>query len=133
MKQQIAALLSIYVLCIVLTCLLWPSPIILSGCLLSIGVSMLIRWHSRTDLLFYFVAFVVGPLGEAFAVRSGAWTYAKPIFLIPLWLPLLWGIAALFLKKLCESLTAKEQDPFSSSTLTCPRISPGMGHPETDS
>jgi len=108
MKKQISALLSIYALCIVLACLLWSSPVFLSGCFLLIGVSMLYRWHSKTDLLFYFVAFTLGPLGEAVAVRSGAWTYSKPIFLIPLWLPLLWGIIGLFLKKLCESLTATE-------------------------
>ena len=108
MKIKIAALLSIYALCIVLASLLWSSPVILSGCFLLIGVLMLYRWHSKTDLLFFSVAFLVGPLGEAIAVRSGAWTYSKPIFLIPLWLPLLWGIAGLFIKKLCESLTTTE-------------------------
>jgi hypothetical protein len=108
MKKQIAALLSIYALCIVLASLLWSSPVILSVCFLLIGISMLYRWHSKTDLLFFSVAFLVGPLGEAVAVRSGAWTYSKPIFLIPLWLPLLWGIAGLFLKKFCESLTTTE-------------------------
>ena len=108
MTKTIVALLSIYALCIVLASLLWSSPVILTGCYILIGVLMLYRWHSKTDLLFFFVAFLVGPLGEAIAVRSGAWTYAKPIFLVPLWLPLLWGIAGLFLKKLCESLTTME-------------------------
>ena len=107
MKKQIAALLLIYALCIGLATLLWSSPIILSGCLVLIGALMLRRWHSKTELLFYFVAFCLGPLGEAIAVRSGAWVYSKPIFLIPLWLPLLWGIVGLFLKKLCESLAKK--------------------------
>ena len=95
MTKTIAALLSIYALCILLASLLWSSPVILTGCYLFNGVLMLYRWHSKTNLLFFFVAFLVGPLGEAIAVRSGAWTYAKPISLVPLWLPLLWGIAGL--------------------------------------
>jgi len=68
---------------------------------------MLHRWHSKGDVLFYSIAFLLGPLREAILVRSGAWVYAKPSFLIPLWLPLLWGIVVLFLKKLCESLAGK--------------------------
>jgi hypothetical protein len=108
MKRQIVALLLIYALCIALASFLWSHPIILSVCLVLIGVFMLHRWHSKTDLLFYSVAFLLGPLGEAIAVRSGAWSYSKPTFLIPLWLPLLWGIVGVFLKKLCESLAAKE-------------------------
>jgi uncharacterized membrane protein YoaT (DUF817 family) len=108
MKKQIVALLLIYALCIALASFLWSYPIILSACLVLIGVFMLRRWHSKTDLLFYSVAFLLGTLGEAIAVRSGAWSYSKPTFLIPLWLPLLWGIVGLFLKKLCESLAAKE-------------------------
>jgi hypothetical protein len=108
MKKQIAALLLIYALCIALVSFLWSHPISLSACLVLIGVLMLRGWHSKTDLLFYSVAFLLGPLGEAVAVRSGAWSYSRPSFLIPLWLPLLWGIVGLFLKKLCESLATKE-------------------------
>ena len=108
MKKQIIGLLSIYVLCIALTCLLWSHPVVLSACFVLISVLMLYRWHSKTDLLFYFVAFLLGPLGEAIAVRSGAWMYAEPSFLIPLWLPLLWGIAVLFFKKLCGALAVTE-------------------------
>jgi hypothetical protein len=50
---------------------------------------MLRKWHSRSDLMFYVVAFVLGPLGEIVAVSSGAWEYARPSYLIPMWLPFL--------------------------------------------
>jgi hypothetical protein len=108
MKKRIAALLGIYALSILLTCVLWSSPQALSGCLLVIGAGMLYRWHSKADLLSYSAAFLLGPLGEAAAVRAGAWTYAKPVILIPAWLPLLWGVAGLFLKRVCESVAAPE-------------------------
>ncbi len=97
----------IYALCIALTSFLWSHPIILSACFVLISTLMLLRWHSKGDVLFYSIAFLLGPLGEAIVVRSGAWVYAKPSFLIPLWLPLLWGIVVLFLKKLCESLVGE--------------------------
>jgi hypothetical protein len=78
------------------------------GCFVLIGFLMLRRWHNKTDLLFYAIAFLLGPLGRAIAVRSGAWIYAKPSFLIPLRLPLLWGIVLLFLKKFCEALAGEK-------------------------
>jgi hypothetical protein len=108
MKKRIAGLLSIYALCVALTGLLWSYPIILSACFVVMGILMLYRWHSKTDLVFCSIAFLLGPLGEMILIRSGAWRYAKPIYLIPLWLPLLWGIVVLFLKKLCEALTEKK-------------------------
>jgi hypothetical protein len=69
---------------------------------------MLFRWHTQADLLFYFAALSFGPLGEAISVWSGAWAYSRPSFLIPLWLPLLWGIAGLFLKRFCDSLVSRK-------------------------
>jgi hypothetical protein len=38
-------------------------------------------------------------------VYVGAWTYSGSPYLIPIWLPFLWGIVALSLKKLCEEFT----------------------------
>ena len=69
---------------------------------------MLYKWHSKSDLVFYFVGFALGPVGEFVAVYFGAWKYSKPLYLIPIWLPFLWGIAALFMKKLSETLITKE-------------------------
>jgi hypothetical protein len=109
MKKRIAALLAIYALAIVLTSLLWPMPWILSGCLLLIGAAMLYRWHGKADLLSYAVAFFLGPIGEAVAVRAGAWAYARPVLLVPAWLPPLWGIAGLFLRRVCESVNQQKR------------------------
>jgi len=107
-KRQILLLISVYALCIVLVSLLWSKPILLSACLAIVSVILLYRWHSKADVLFYAAAFVLGPLGELIAIRSGAWTYSKPIFLIPLWLPIVWGVVGLFLKNLCRSLLPTE-------------------------
>jgi len=104
MKRALALEAGIYALCLVLASILWRWPIMLSLAYLAISALMLSRWHTQGDLLFYFAAFVLGPCGEIVAVYFGAWTYAKPLYLIPVWLPFLWGIAALFMKKLAETL-----------------------------
>ena len=57
-------------------------------------------WHKKEDVLVFVVAAVIGPLGEIVAVYFGAWTYANPTFWgIPIWLPLLWGLAGVFIKR----------------------------------
>ena len=93
----------VYVLAIGLASYLWPTPGTLLVCYLIISLLMLFRWHTRSDLVFYFVAFVFGSFADAVAVRFGAWEYTEAPFLIPIWLPPLWGIAALLLKKIAET------------------------------
>jgi hypothetical protein len=46
-------------------------------------------------------------MGESVAVYFGAWDYSKPLYLIPIWLPFLWGITALFMKNICETILGK--------------------------
>ena len=105
MKWDLATLVGIYALCVGLVSLLWHRPVVLSLCLLGASILMLRKWHSKSDLTFYLVALVLGPVGEIVAVGSGAWEYAKPSYLIPMWLPFLWGVVALFLKRVSETLS----------------------------
>jgi hypothetical protein len=69
------------------------------------GSIMLLRWHTRSDIAYFFLAFVLGPAGEFVAIHYGAWRYAEPAILIPIWLPFAWGISGLFLKKATEALS----------------------------
>jgi hypothetical protein len=73
-----------------------------------VAVFMLYRWHEKSDLIIFFVAFVLGPAAEAIAVYFGAWKYVEPILLIPIWLPFLWGTVVLFFKKLCDTLSVEQ-------------------------
>ncbi len=92
----------IFALAIGLTSAFWRQPVVLTICLALLSAFQLYKWHSKSDLIFYFVPFVLGPLAESIAIYFGAWQYSKPLYLIPIWLPVLWGIAALFMKKMCE-------------------------------
>jgi len=104
MKKELVFELSIYAISVALAGLFWRKPAILAIAYVIISIIMLTKWHKRSDLIFYFVAFGLGPIGEAFAIYLGAWQYSKPFYLIPIWLPFLWGITALFVKKMSETL-----------------------------
>ena len=102
MKKQLIRQIGIFALAIGLTSLLWRRPVVLTICLALLSAILLYKWHTKSDLVFYFVPFVLGPLAEGIIIYFGAWQYSKPVYLIPIWLPVLWGIAVLFIKKTCE-------------------------------
>lgn len=104
MKKELLVEGAIYVSCLSLVSFLWEKPAVLLLCLAIISALMLRRWHRRSDLLFYIAGFVLGPLGETMVVHFDAWHYSKPFFFVPIWLPCLWGIAAFFVKRLCDTL-----------------------------
>ncbi|UCG51572.1 MAG: DUF2878 family protein [Candidatus Latescibacterota bacterium] len=104
MRKEIGFEAVVYVLCIALASTLWERPFLLFICYLGLSLLMLIWWHAPGDLILYFVAFVFGTLADIVAVYFGAWSYSKPLYLAPVWLPPLWGIAALLLKRTSETL-----------------------------
>jgi hypothetical protein len=113
MKRELLFELCIYCLCIALVAFLWHKPVILMLCFIVTSILVFIKWHTRSDLFFYFTAFVIGSVAESIAINFGAWNYSKPFYLIPIWLPLLWGIAALIVKNMSETLLKKrvESEP----------------------
>jgi hypothetical protein len=102
-------LLPAYLACVIAAGLLWQRPGALLGVYCVLAAVLLWRWHTRSDLFFFFVPCVLGPVGEFLAVRLGAWSYTDSRFLLPLWLPPAWGIAMLFMKKTAETLLEPEE------------------------
>jgi hypothetical protein len=97
-----------YAILIGLVAALWRRPWLLAGLLLVLAAVMLWRWHERSDVLFFALSAIFGPLGEIVCIHSGAWEYGAPsLGFIPPWLPLGWGIAGLFLKRLVATLDGK--------------------------
>ena len=109
-KTTIFILLGIYAVCVLLVCLFWENPALLTGCYFIMSILLFIRYHAKSDSIFYFIAFILGQLGEFIAISSGAWSYAEPFYLIPTWLPFVWGIAVLLVKKLSETILTNEKN-----------------------
>jgi len=104
MKKELTFEIGIYGLCIVLVGSLWHKPILLTICYIIISIMVLIKWHQKSDLVFYAITFFLGPIGESVAIYLGAWQYSRPFYFIPAWLPFLWGICALFLKNISDTI-----------------------------
>lgn len=110
-----AAYLPVFFFCIGLVCAFWKSPGILTLILSLVSFVLLRVWNTRSDIVCFTAAFVLGPIGEFIAIASGAWSYSAPWVKVPIWLPLAWGIAALYLKRTTEVLVSPDSPPRPSS------------------
>ena len=104
MKKDLFFALGMYVICVILVAVFWHKSILLMFCYVVMSLILFAKWHTKSDVLFYVVAFILGSLGEFVAVSFRAWEYSKPLFIIPVWLPFAWGISALFMKNISETL-----------------------------
>jgi len=81
--------------------LFWTNQIILTTIIVVISVIMLLIWRDKEDVYLYIIVAVSGAIAEAIAIGFGVWTYTLPDFIgIPIWLPFVWGMAGLFVKKI---------------------------------
>lgn len=77
---------------------MWDNNIVLFVMLLSTSVLMLSVEKSKQEVETFIFSAVFGASAECIAIIFGAWTYSNPdLFNIPIWLPFLWGIAAVFM------------------------------------
>jgi len=106
LPHMVDALLAL--LSLVFVSFLWSSPFFLSLALLAISATIILAGRRRLhDTLFFLAAGIWGALAEAIAVNfGGAWSYPMPHYAgIPIWLPILWGIAGVFLIRLSDTVT----------------------------
>lgn len=102
--ERLALYLSIYGLTVLLTSLLWQRPATLTLAYALISLLLLWRSHSRSEVAYFGLAALLGPVGEFVAVGFGAWEYSLPLVRIPIWLPLAYGIVGLGLYKVAGLL-----------------------------
>jgi hypothetical protein len=105
MKKELLFAAFIYVVCVALASFVWHRPAVLLISFLVASGLALYRWHTKADVVFYLVALVFGTVADFVAVAFGAWEYTNSS-LVPVWLPFLWGIAGLLLKRITETLTS---------------------------
>jgi len=77
---------------------IWKNNSILFVALFVLAVLMLLIERSRREVKVFIYCAVLGAVSEYIAISFGAWTYGNPNFYdIPVWLPLLWGIASTYI------------------------------------
>ena len=104
-KAPLTALLALA--SFLLVALLWKSVPLLTFLLATIGGLMIVIGDNFLgDLLLFISCGAMGTLAELLSIHYGAWAYALPSFAgIPLWLPFLWGTAAVFMKRTSAAIS----------------------------
>jgi len=85
---------------------MWGSSLMVFAVLLVMAVLMLSIERSKEEVKTFLLCSVCGSIAEYIAISLGAWTYKNPdIFNIPIWLPLLWGIASVFIVRVYNNFS----------------------------
>ena len=79
--------------------LLWRDIVLLTSSLLILAIFSLRYFHKKNDVIIFFIGAVIGTGTELVCIYFGAWKYMNPTYLIPLWLPVLWGLAAIVIRR----------------------------------
>ncbi len=90
-------------------CFLYPFDIPLTALLILSSVFLLKFWFGRRELYHFITAIVIGTLAEIAATYSGAWIYAyATLMIIPLWVPIGWGLFVMIISHIADSLVSQE-------------------------
>lgn len=90
---------------VVIVPLFWRHDFLMFVILAIISILLLLLGKSKKELFLYFIFAIAGSLAEATQMSTGAWKYSHPTILgLVYWMPLVWGIAGIFVKRLCEHL-----------------------------
>lgn len=115
MKRLLKAFLytlGLGVLALFLVSHFYEQPLLLTFLLVFISAGILFIRKSKEELILFISVGVSGAIAESFAIFFGAWNYTGNDWLIPLWLPLLWGIAGVYIKRASEEIRSFVKDSF---------------------
>jgi len=87
---------------------LWRTSFLLFSVLAVIALLLFVVQRDRGEALLFVLAGIWGLTAEWIVMFFGAWEYRIAHVLgAPYWLPILWGLAAVFLKRLYEEIDQK--------------------------
>ena len=98
-KLEFVFVITAYVVSIISVCLFWSNVAVVSAIIAVLSLIFLLLWHRKNDIITFIFGIAFGLVSESICVYFGAWTYTKPTFLVPLWLPLIWGNAAMIIRR----------------------------------
>lgn len=85
------------------------NKILLTILLAATSVLIFLLEFNKTTILLFLTGFILGPLSEALEIYAGIWNYSAPDFLgFPVWLPFVWGNAALFFRRVAAFLEERQ-------------------------
>jgi hypothetical protein len=94
-----------FALWLILISNLWPNPTLLLLILIILISIYFIFLKEKNDIVYFLIAAIFGPIGEAIVSASGLWKYyGQTVFGVPYWLPLAWGITAIMIKRFIASI-----------------------------
>ena len=108
-KQKLAFPLIFILITLITVSLFWKNSLLLSFLLILLAYLKHKLYPISKEFLCFVIAGLIGSLGESLVIFRGSWSYTSPNFFnIPLWLPLLWGLAGTTGIVLYEALIRKK-------------------------
>jgi hypothetical protein len=102
---NLAFYLVAFVAGVMVVSLMHENNLLLTSALVVVMLLVLKFLFSKDETVLMIISGVLGPLGETIAIYFGTYQYTNPnLFLIPSWLPFLWGLAVVTLKKITENI-----------------------------
>jgi len=98
MKNKLIIDSLVLILSILAIVFFWENTLTTVIILLVLSVCILIK-TTKKEILFFIIIATLATLVESFTIFSGAWVYSsQQLILVPIWLPLYWGIGGLIIK-----------------------------------
>jgi hypothetical protein len=86
-------------------------PKVVTSILFVLSLILFKYCYNKEDKIYYIVAAIIGPLAEIGAIYRGAWIYMKPgLFIIPVWLPLAWGVVIVAIKRIANIIVTCQKN-----------------------
>jgi hypothetical protein len=92
----------IFMMTVTIMSFLWRDNLLTTAALTFLSIGILMFWNNLEDIFRYSVFAIGGPTIEAVCIYFGAWFYSNPTLLIPIWLPIVWGLAGITAGRLTD-------------------------------
>jgi len=103
--QELLLEFILFALTVIFIVAFWSKNWLIAICLIALYIIGNMFWHKKYDYMYYLAGFVIGPSAEIAATYFGVWTYANPTLLnIPIWLPFAWGLAAVMILRIGQTV-----------------------------
>ena len=105
-ERELVLEAALFALAVTAVSTLYRNNILLTSVMVAGWMVAIKFWHRKEDIHLFLIAAIAGAFAEVIAIKFGAWKYANPTVLgVPIWLPLLWGSAVIFIKRVAETFT----------------------------